>query len=246
MNIKNKLLYREFVQRESTSIRAPYNPELEFYNSIKNGDEKKVKQLFSETLSNKSGLGILSENHLQSLKYHFVITAALVARYCIEGGLNYSEAYTLSDYYILTADKCTSTTDISNLHKEMCLDYTNKMKQLKKKKIYSIHISKCLDYIYDNLHTRITINTLSSHVGLSNAYLSRLFKEETGMTVTDYIQHQKIATAKHMLIYSDYTISEISSILAFPSHSYFSEIFKTHTSLTPSEYKRTNARTLIT
>lgn len=246
MNIKNNLLYREFVQRESSSIRAPYNPELEFYNSIKNGDTKKIRQLSSETFSDKVGLGVLSENNLQSLKYHFAITTALVARYCIEGGMNYSEAYTLSDFYILTADKCTTVADISSLHRDMCLDYTTKMKQLKTQKIYSFHILKCLDFIYDNLHTRITLDILSSHAGISNAYLSRLFKEETGMAVSEYIQHQKIETAKRMLIYSDYSISEIASILAFPSHSYFSEIFKAHTTLTPSEYKKNNSRALIT
>ena len=246
MNIKNNLLYREFVQRESTRVRAPYTPELEFYNSIKSGDTKKLKQLFKENLSDKSGLGMLSENDLQNLKYHFVITAALIARYCIEGGMNYSEAYTLSDYYILTADKCTSAADVSGLHKEMCLDYAGKMKALKKQKIYSLHISKCIDYIYDNLHTRITIDSLSSQIGISSAYLSRLFKEETGMAVSEYIQLQKIETAKRMLIYSDYSISEIATILAFPSHSYFSEIFKARTALTPSEYKQTYSRALIT
>lgn len=41
---------------------------------------------------NKKGLGILSDSPLQNLKYHFAITAALLARYCIEGGMEVSEA----------------------------------------------------------------------------------------------------------------------------------------------------------
>lgn len=245
MNIQNNLLYREFVQRENPLSRAPYNPELEFYNHIKNGDLKKVTKICNERLSDKAGLGILSENKLQSLKYHFAITAALISRFCIEGGMNFSEAYTLSDYYILSADKCTTSEKISDLHLDMCLDYTRKMSNLKKRTIFSFHISKCLDYIYDNLHTRITVDTLSAHVGLSCAYLSRLFKEETGMAISEYIKQQKIEIAKRMLIYSDFSVSEIATILAFPSHSYFSENFKKATSLTPLEFRKKHFRTLI-
>ncbi|MCI5805734.1 MAG: AraC family transcriptional regulator [Clostridium sp.] len=237
MSIQKELFYKEFVKRESEILRAPYNPELEFYSTIKAGDVTKIRQLCKEPLMDKPGLGTLSDNSLQNMKFHFVITTALAARYCIEGGMELSKAYSLSDFYIQKADRCKTVKAISDLHPVMCEDYTKRMKSLRKEKICSKQIAECIDYIYDHLHTRITIETLADHVKLNPSYLSRLFKKEIGTTVSSYIQTTKIETAKNMLIYSDYTLSQISSTLAFPSQSYFTEIFRKKTGLTPTNYR---------
>ncbi len=237
MSIAKELYYKEFVRRENEILRAPYNPELEFYTAIKSGDITKVRELCEERLIDKKGLGVLSDNYLQHIKYHFVITTAVTARYCIEGGMELSTAYTLSDFYIQKADRCKNAKDISDLHPVMCEDYAKRMKALRKKKICSKHVADCIDYIYDNLHKRITIDMLSDHVQLNPSYLSRLFKKEVGTPISTYIQSKKIETAKNMLIYSEHSLSEIASTLAFPSQSYFTEIFKKHTGVTPTEYK---------
>ena len=101
-------------------------------------------------------------------------------------------------------------------------------------------VAKAVDYIYDHLHTRITIEELSSYVNLNSSYLSRVFKKEMGVSVSRYIRMKKIETAKNMLVYSDFTPSEIASILAFPSQSYFSEVFRKEVGTTPLEYKNDN------
>lgn len=242
MKITNKLLYKKFINRENDTIRAAYLPELEFYNAIKTGDIKKVRSLCKETLPEKKGLGILSNNPLQNLKYHFTVATALITRYCIEGGMDFNAAYTLSDYYILSADECSSIRELSTLHLTMCMDYTKRMQNLKKQSVCSKPIAECIDYIYEHLHTRITVQTLADHVNLSASYLSRLFKKEMAVSVSDYIQLKKMEVAKSMLQYSDYSISAISEILAFPSQSYFTEVFRKHTNTTPLNYRTNHYR----
>ncbi len=242
MEFQKELFYKEFIRRENDMIRAPYNPELEFYSVIKSGNVEKIRELCKEPLMNKAGLGTLSQNDLQNIKYHFVVTTALTARYCIEGGMDLATAYSLSDYYIQKADSCKSIKAVSDLHPVMCEDYTKRMKNLRKNKICSKQIVDCIDYIYEHLHKRITIEMLANHVDLTPSYLSRLFKKEIGTSVSGYIQTQKIETAKNMLIYSEYSLSEISSTLAFPNQSYFTEIFKKKTGLTPGEYRSLNFR----
>ena len=49
-NLQKEQLYREFVQREENLIHAPYNPELEFYSCIREGNVEKIKQLCNEPL----------------------------------------------------------------------------------------------------------------------------------------------------------------------------------------------------
>ena len=111
------------------------------------------------------------------------------------------------------------------------------MRSLKKTLICSKPIAECIDYIYDHLHTRITVNILAERTGLSSAYLSRLFKKETGDTVSHYVKTLKLDTAKNMLMYSDYSPAQIAQTLAFPSQSYFTEQFRIYTGFTPVNYR---------
>ena len=245
MKITNKLLYREYLDRENNVVRAPYQIELDFYTSVKMGEVEKVKVLCPDDLSVKLGLGVLSDNLLQSYKYHVVIGISMITRYCIDGGMDYHAAYTLSDYYIRGADHCSSLDELSRIHKEMCIDYASRMKELRSTiESYSKPISSCIDYIYDNLHTRITLKALSVHANLSPSHLSRLFKKETTLTISDYIQYKKIETAKRMLEHSDYPISSIAETLAFSSQSHFSNVFMQHTNESPLQYRKQHTRDL--
>lgn len=239
MNTDRELSYKEYFMRESSEFHAPINPEFEFYIAVKNGEVQKVSELNKNEFTKKSGFGKLSDNPLQSIKYHFVVTAALIARYCIEGGMEHETAYSLSDVYIQKADKASDFKSISALHREMSLDYATRMKALRKDRIYSMPVAKCIDYIYDNLHTRILISELAKHTGITENYLSRLFREETGQTVTDYITERKINAAKNMLKYSDYSLSQIANILAFTNQSYFIAVFREKTGTTPKKYRDT-------
>ena len=237
MSIPQELVYQQYVRREADLFRAPYEPESEFYNYVRQGNVEKVKELCQESFQKKKGLGILSDSALQNLKYHFAITAALLARYCIESGMEVTEAYDLSDYYIHKADQMYTQEDVSRLHPVMCLDYTSHMEKLQRHGACSRTIALCLEYIYDHLHTRITVPTLASYVGLSPSYLSHLFAKEMGISISSYIQDKKIETARNMLCYSDHAISVISSALAFPNQSYFTALFRKKTGKTPGQYR---------
>ena len=58
-----------------------------------------------------------------------MITTALTARYCIQGGMELSTAYGLSDFYIQKADRCKNVEDLAALHPDMCIDYAKNMKK---------------------------------------------------------------------------------------------------------------------
>ena len=246
MNIPQELLYQQYVRRELETYRAPYDPEPEFYSYVKQGNTEKVKELCREPFQEKKGLGLLSDSPLQNLKYHFAITAAMLARYCIEGGMEVTEAYDLSDYYIHKTDLMKSKKEISDLHQQMCLDYTTHMKKLHRCHACSRPVVLCLEYIYDHLHTRITVPALAAHAGISPGYLSHLFAKEMGLSVSAYIQGKKIETAQNMLCYSDHAISVISTTLAFPSQSYFTSVFREKTGKTPKQYRAEHFRASLT
>lgn len=235
---KNKnLFYKEFLNRENIFLRAAFVPEQEFYSAIKSGNVRRVKKLCEEPLYKKTGLGLLSKNPVRNMKYHFVITAAMVARSCIEGGMEYSHAYTISDMYILRVDTISDVEEISMLHKKMCLEYAAQMKDILKKTPCSKYVSSCLNYIYENLHEKIRVADLAKISGLSESYISRLFHKETGFKIQEYILQQKIEASKNMLLYTERDLCEIALILGFPNQSYWTQAFRRTVGTTPAKFR---------
>ena len=167
---RKKISYQEFLHREYGFFRAPLAPEMDFYETIRTGNLRKIKTLLNEPFHEKKGLGVLSNDPLQNLKYHLTITIALVARFCISGGLSQAESYSLSDYYIRLADEAQTPEEISDIHNEMCLHYTKQMSSLQRSAITSKAVSTAINYIYEHLHTRITLDTLASVTNLSAPY----------------------------------------------------------------------------
>ena len=104
--------------------------------------------------------------------------------------------------------------------------------------VYSKQIVETLEYISDHLHHRILLADAAEYLGLSEAYLSRLFKSETGETFTDYVNRAKIESAAQLLRYSEYTDLEISNLYAFSSQSYFIRMFRRYMGMTPKAYKK--------
>ncbi len=235
MDIQKKLSHVEFLNREYNVSHLSYEREMAFFQSIKDGNPEEARRLFKPF--NSEDMGKLSEDSLRNLKYHLTITVAFITRYCIEGGMEMEAAYNLSDIYIRSIDKCRTDEEISLLHREVVDDYAQRMQIIRKQNRYPKAITICLDYIYDNLHTKITLDKLAEITGLSTAYLSKLFHKEVGITVSAYITKKRIEAAENMLKFSEYSCLEISDYLCFSSESHFIQVFRRHTGYTPKNYR---------
>lgn len=225
-----------FSHREEAFEYAPFDREMAFYESICIGNIELVrtfaKPLFCE------GCGTLSKDPLRNIKYHFTISTALIARFCVGSGMTPEEAYSLSDIYIMRADESDSIEKVREIHIEMIEQYTKKMLILRNSKLYSKRILKAVEFISEHLHERLLIEDTAEALQITPAYLSRLFKSETGMTYTEYVNRRKMEEATGLLRFSDYSDSEISTLLCFSSQSYFIKIFRKYMGMTPNEYKK--------
>ena len=114
------------------------------------------------------------------------------------------------------------------------------MMEIRTQKVISIHISKCIQYIYDNLHTTLTIQVLSQKLQLHPSYLSTLFKKETGYSVHEFVQNTRLETAKNILLDSDYTCASIANTLCFSSQSHFVRLFREKYGITPAKFRSQN------
>lgn len=98
---------------------------------------------------------------------------------------------------------------------------------------------KALAYIAEHLHEEgLSREQIAASVYLNPAYLSRLFKRETGLSLTDYIVSQRIDTAKALLIEGASKISNIAEATGYSHLSYFAKSFKRMVGMTPQEFRK--------
>lgn len=249
-----KLVYMTFLQREEESqYHHTYDEELLQYEYLRDGDIRSIEE--SKRLFRKGIAGHLSDDPLRDKKYLFVASTTLATRFAIEGGMEAQTAYNLSDLYIQKMDDCRLVQEVFDLQTAMITDFTQKMAQLHASETvggpdsgntHSSNISKplwlAMDYIYYHLHTKITLEDVGNAASLSPNYLNSLFKKEKGMTIQQYIRTRRIEAAKNMILYSDYTETEVAEFLAFSSSSHYIKIFREDVGLTPRQYRQKNFR----
>ena len=235
-NLSNTL----FMQREYSISHLPYDKELVFYDAVKRGDLKKLEKIML-SLDNEK-LGKLSNSPLNNQKYHLIITIALITRFCIEGGMPNETAYTLSDLYIRQLDLCKSVNEVQQIHRRVTFDFAKRMKAIQEKPLLSKATIRALDYISLHLQDKITLDDISNEVGLNKTYFCKLFKQEMGHSISQYIMKQKIEASANLLLYTDYSEITLCNYFGFSSLSHFINVFKKCTGLTPKEYRKSNYR----
>lgn len=241
MNARYELNARLYDQKTEAVTMPHYLSEYAKYTAVCNGNTETVNaQIRSGDLALLSDTRILSKHRFKNAVYHFVLSASSMAGACMDAGMGHDEAYTLSDLYILKADCCRTIDDLCKLYGEMCLDFTKRMQEIRKKSVISLHIRKCIDYIYENLGADLSVNALAKEVKLNPTYLSRLFRSETGISLKRFVKEAKIDTARNLLRYSDLPYLTVSVALGFSSQSAFISVFKEITGMTPKTYREQN------
>ncbi len=105
-------------------------------------------------------------------------------------------------------------------------------------KSYSEVINKAKQYIHNNYNKDLSREDVAERVFLNPSYFSRLFKQKTGETFSEYIIKVKMEKALELMDECKYRISEISERVGYGNCKYFSKVFKKYTGSTPIEYIR--------
>lgn len=103
---------------------------------------------------------------------------------------------------------------------------------------YSPLVQTCLDYVDFHYNADLSLSSLAAMCSVSSAYLSALFKRETGMTITDHINLTRIQQSLFLLNASSLSIGEIASRCGFSDANYFTRTFKKLQGKTPKSYRR--------
>ncbi len=101
------------------------------------------------------------------------------------------------------------------------------------------YVNKIIKIIDKRLTEKLTLRNISTELNLSKEYVSFIFKKETGKTLTNYINEQKMIVAKELVVDSDMPLAEIAKVLGFENYNYFSRLFKKQFTRTPIDMRKT-------
>lgn len=101
------------------------------------------------------------------------------------------------------------------------------------------YVDIALNYIDENYSKPdFSVKNVAEFVKIDRTYLYRLFKDETGLSVIDYINKHRISQAESLLSDQSMAIKDVAYSVGFSDQMYFSKVFKKHTGKTPTEFKR--------
>lgn len=186
-----------------------------------------------------SEIGKLSGKELNHWKNLAIVAIALCTRAAIDGGISPSIAYRLSDFYIQKCDVCNDIAQVIKFRDHAVEELTNQVKKRLERRSSS-YVERCKDYINKHYKKKIYLSEIAASLGISETYLSRLFKKETGIRMQDFIIDVRLEHAGNLLKYSNEEISNIAEYVNFPSQSYMGKIFKAKYGMTPKQYREKN------
>ena len=222
-------------QPSETEIHNTMELEEMMLSCVEHGRTEDILKMFSAPTAGRAGE--MASDALRQQKNLIICTATLVTRAAIRGGMNQEQAFALSDMYIQKAELMSDVLSLTRLNAQMVLDFTKRVEADKA----GIHNTKLVrqarDFILSHIGEQITTDMLSKELGMNRTYVCKLFTDETGFTINQYVTNIKMEEARRLLDITPKSIAEIAEYLGFSSQSYFQKVFKSQYGITPGEYR---------
>lgn len=109
-----------------------------------------------------------------------------------------------------------------------------------KKEEYYLRLEKAIDFVEENLHTKLSLSSVSSNAFSSLSHFHRIFYFMTGLTIKEYIRHRRLSHAAIQLVKSQRSVLDIALEAQFESPESFNKAFKKLFGLSPKEFRNNN------
>ena len=223
-------LYKSSGFRESR--KYPLELETQLITKIKTGALKEARGILNDLL----GHLLLYEGHdTKKIKVRIVELCSLLSRAAIERGSDVNKILEMNEKLISSILTVQDIHEISytlydkmDIFTESLFFYSDKDSQI---------IRGATEYIATHFSEEITLSDVADYIHLNPSYLSTVFKQVTGRSFKDHLNHVRIQEAQRLLSHTSYSILEISLACGFSDQSYFTKVFRKYTGLTPKQFR---------
>ncbi|MFH5183745.1 helix-turn-helix domain-containing protein [Paenibacillus sp. TAB 01] len=234
-NDRFQIIDSEQLQIENRFMYSLFD-EQKIWNHLKLGHKDALRDLIDQIVT-ANVQGSISYEYWRLLFLEMYTTGA---RFLVERGLDaHSIAADEKLSRLLEGEQSVSFSEYSELQEAIyayyvqIIDATRTGGDAKSGSLVSL-IEK---YIEDNYRQDLGLEQIAGEMGISLKYVSRVFKEKTGVNLTDYINQVRMDKAKKLLTGTDMRVSDIAEEIGIPSRTTFLRVFKKTEGIAPNDYR---------
>ncbi len=221
-------------------LERRYAVENELIDAVSKGLTNKAEMIFSN-IKPENALESRLTDSLRNTKNYMIILNTLLRKAAEQGKVHPYHIDIVSSDLALKIEAMQNVSECEDLLKYMVKKYcrlVNKHSQ----KSYSLLIQKVITQIESDISSDLGLNNLASIFQVNPSYLSSLFKKETDITLTEYVNKKRVDRAKELLQSTNLQIQNIAQRCGILDVNYFTKTFKKYTGMTPKTYRETNRK----
>ncbi len=236
-----------FTSREEQFSHNPYSLEKRTLSAIEQGDLLLLEECRRQEIIDMKGpqrYGTLSDSMERNAKNLAICAITLASRAAVRGGVNYELAFSLCDSYIMEVERIRDPYDLPPLTEKAKTNFCSMVKEIRERQrqaeaqpVRNPLVEKAKDYVFANLHRKVTLSQTADKLHVNQNYLSELFSKTEGISFSAFVMGEKLNLAKRMLMYSSYSYIDIANYLGFSSQSHLGKLFRERFGMTPREFR---------
>jgi len=206
----------------------------EIIKKVKLGDKTGAREILNEFLGS---IFFDSGMNFEIIKVRIIELVVIISRTAIESGVDARDLMGLNYSNFTELNKATDLDELLFKLNDILTNFINRVSAIKENK-KKVKFRKMLEYIDQNFTRKVTSEEVSRVSGLSTSRCLHLFKEETGMSLSEYVKNLRVDYGKYLLLNSDISLANCAIETGFFDQSHFAKTFKQVEKIPPSQFRR--------
>ena len=217
-------------------LERRYNAENALLSAVSQGLLHKAEMIFVN-IKPSASLETRIADPLRNAKNFMIILNTLLRKAAEQGAVHPLYIDTVSSDFARKIEALRTLDETDELFSYMVKKYCRLVNRHSKKN-YSLLIQKVITRIDADISADLSLKKQAEILDVNPSYLSTLFKKETGITLTDYVNQKRVEKAKHLLHSTNMQVQAIAQSCGILDVNYFTKIFKKYTGKTPNEFRK--------
>ena len=201
--------------------------------TVISGEKEPALNMINEMLAH---IYVYSNFDFSSVKARLLELLVVLSRATIEAGADPGDTFRMSEDFISQIERYSDVDQLAFWISDIVRRFVVQAFDLAKVK-HSDVVFKITNHIKKNCAEKLSLDSLAREVFLSKSYLSSIFKQETGMSLTAYITKVRVEKSKKMLLEDTIGLAAIAGQCGFKDQSYFTKVFKKETGVSPKKFR---------
>ena len=225
--------YISHLKGRGTPGYYPFEKERALLQAISNGEKEEARQYLTELLASLHAGG----SEIGRVRGQISELLVLLSRTAAGNGMDEQQVLLLHRQWQKTMSSLSSFQTVSAWLLTVVEDMLDSLAAYPDARHANI-IHRCIQHIGAGYQERLTLEDTARMVCLSQDYLSRIFRQETGISFHQYLNNVRITKAKELIRTTALRLTDISQMVGYDDQSYFTKVFRRTAGIAPGEYMK--------